>query len=236
MLRLTDPNQKRAIDSVLSIFETGRLPTQESYSTCTILADGAGVSYGKHQCTDRAGSLDRVVRTYIRLDGIHARDFENFLPLLDSNASTRVPPKGPWGADVTAFVTLLRSAGRDPVMWHAQDEVFDEDYFAPALRHVESAGLKTALSLLAVYDTCIHSGPGRVNTHRAAFPELSPKSGGSERAWTVAYLKTRRAWLSQSSNSLVRKTVYRPDAMLEIATQGNWDLALPLVVRGVKIV
>lgn len=236
MLRLTDPNQKRAIDSVLSIFETSRLPTQESYSTCTILADGAGVSYGKHQCTDRSGSLDRVVRTYIRLGGIHARDFENFLPLLDSNASTRVPPKGPWGADVTAFVTLLRSAGRDPIMWQAQDEVFDEDYFTPALRHAESAGLKTALSLLAVYDTCIHSGPGRVNTHRAAFPELSPKSGGSERAWTVAYLKARRAWLAQSSNSLVRKTVYRPDAMLEIATQGNWGLALPLVVRGVKIV
>jgi hypothetical protein len=229
------PTQKHAIDSVLSIFETGRLPTPESYSTCTILADGAGVSYGKHQCTDRAGSLDRVVRTYIRLGGVHARGLEGCLPLLDSNASTRVPPKGPWGAEVTALVTLLRTAGGDPIMWRAQDEVFDEDYFAPALRHAESAGLAHPLSLLAVYDTCIHSGPGRVNTHRGAFPELSPKSGGNERAWTVAYLKTRRAWLAQSSNSLVRKTVYRPDAMLEIANQGNWDLTLPLTVRGVKI-
>lgn len=234
-MKLADSNQKRVIDSVLSIFETGRLPTPESYSTCTILADGAGVSYGKHQCTDRAGSLDRVVRTYIRLGGVHARDLENFLPLLDSNTSTRVPPKGPWGADVTALVSLLRTAGSDPVMWRAQDEVFDEDYFAPALRHAEVAGLTKALSLLVIYDTCIHSGPGRVNTHRAAFPELSPKSGGNEKAWTVAYLKARRTWLAQSSNSLVRKTVYRPDAMLEIAAQGNWDLTLPLVVRGVKI-
>ncbi len=228
-------DQKRAIDATLSIFETGRLPSPESYSTCTILADGAGISYGKHQSTDRAGSLDRVVRTYIRLGGTHSRELERALPLLDSNASTRVPPKGPWGAEVTALVALLREAGRDPAMWQAQDEVFDEDYFSPALRHAQSAGLKTALGLLAVYDTCIHSGPERVATHRAAFPELSPKSGGSEAAWTTAYLKTRRAWLAASSNPLVRKTVYRPDAMLEIAARGNWDLSLPLTVRGVKL-
>ena len=56
------PSQKHAIDCVLSIFETGRVPTAASYSTCTILADGAGISYGKHQSTDRAGSLDLVVK------------------------------------------------------------------------------------------------------------------------------------------------------------------------------
>ncbi len=39
------PAQKHAIDCVLSIFETGRIPTAASYATCTILADGAGISY-----------------------------------------------------------------------------------------------------------------------------------------------------------------------------------------------
>jgi len=47
--------QKHAIDCIISIFETGRVPTAAAYATCTILPDGAGISYGKHQSTDRAG-------------------------------------------------------------------------------------------------------------------------------------------------------------------------------------
>lgn len=227
--------QKRAIDSVLSIFETGRIPSPSSYSTCAILADGAGISYGKHQSTDRSGSLDRVVRTYIRMGGRLSNELAAFLPILSSNASTRVPPKGPWGNEVTQLVRLLSEAGSDPIMWRAQDEVFDEDYFQPALNHAASAGVSTALGVLAIYDTCIHSGPGRVATHRAAFPEASPRNGGDEKVWVKAYLRARKDWLLRSKNSLVRKTVYRPDAMLQLATNGNWSLVLPVTVRGVKI-
>ncbi len=227
--------QKRVIDSVLSIFETGKIPIPSSYSTCTILADGAGISYGKHQSTDRSGSLDRVVRTYIRMGGRLSNELAAFLPALGSNVSARVPPKGSWGDEVTQLVRLLREAGSDPIMWSAQNEVFDEDYFQPALNHAVSAGVSTALGVLAIYDTCIHSGPGRVATHRAAFPEASPRNGGDEKAWVLAYLRTRKDWLLRSKNSLVRKTVYRPDAMLQLATNDNWSLALPITVRGVKI-
>ncbi len=229
------PDQKRAIDCVLSIFETGKIPSAKSYATCTILADGAGISYGKHQCTDRAGSLDAVVKSYIQKGGKLANELEARLPLLTSNASTKVPPKGPWGADVTNLVQLLREAGKDPIMWAAQDEVFDRDYFAPALNHAKDIGLTTALGLLVVYDTCIHSGPGRVATHRAAFPEKSPKNGGDEKAWVKAYINVRRAWLAGNSNPLVQKTVYRQDAMLDLIKADNWDLRLPFTVRRVTV-
>jgi chitosanase len=232
---MINQEQKFAIDAIISIFETGKVPSAKSYSTCTILADGAGISYGKHQCTDKAGSLDRVVRTYIRMQGEYANDLAKYLPLLENNASTKVPPKGPWGTEVTQLVEKLRLAGNDPIMWRAQDEVFDEDYFMPALQHARDAGLTTALGLLAIYDTCIHSGPSRVLTHRKAFPELSPKNGGDEHKWIIAYLNARKQWLLSRSNSLVRKTIYRQDAMLELAASNNWQLALPLKVRGVKV-
>ena len=78
--------QKHAIDCVLSIFETGKIPTAASYATCTILADGAGISYGKHQCTDRAGSLDAVVKRYIALGGQFATAFKRgcqYAPVLE---------------------------------------------------------------------------------------------------------------------------------------------------------
>jgi len=228
-------DQKRAIDSILAIFETGKIPTAASYATCTILADGAGISYGKHQCTDKAGSLDLVVKAYIKKGGKHAKELEACLPLLASNASTKVPPKGPWGPEVTGLVSLLKVAGADPVMHEAQDEVFDVNYFLPAVNHAKDIGLTTALGLLVIYDTCIHSGPGRVGTHRAAFPEKSPKSGGDEKAWIKAYLNARRAWLLANSNPIVQKTVYRQDAILDLIKVDNWNLKFPFTCRGTKV-
>jgi chitosanase len=228
-------DQKRAIDSVLAIFETGRVPTAASYATCTILADGAGISYGKHQCTDRAGSLDLVVKAYIAKGGKLAKELQACLPLLSSNASTKVPPKGPWGAEVTGLVNLLKAAGGDPIMWAAQDEVFDLNYFLPALNHAKDIGLTTALGLLVVYDTCIHSGPGGVGIIRARFPELSPAKGGDEKAWVKAYVNARRSWLLGNSNPLVQKTVYRQDAFLDLIKVDNWSLNLPFTCRGTKV-
>jgi chitosanase len=228
-------DQKRAIDSVLAIFETGKIPTAASYATCTILADGAGISYGKHQCTDKAGSLDLVVKAYIKKGGKHAKELEACLPLLASNASTKVPPKGPWGPEVIGLVKLLKAAGADHVMRQAQDEVFDENYFLPAINHAKDIGLTTALGLLVIYDTCIHSGPGRVGAHRAAFPQKSPKNGGDEKEWIKAYINARRVWLLANSNPLVQKTVYRQDAILDLIKVDNWDLKFPFTCRGTKV-
>jgi chitosanase len=227
--------QKHVIDCVLSIFETGRVPTAASYATCTILADGAGISYGKHQCTDRAGSLDAVVKRYIALGGQFATALKAFETTLATNASTKVPPKGPWGAEVTDLVNLLKAAGADPVMHRAQDEVFDEVYFAPALNHAKQIGLTTALGLLVCYDTCIHSGPGGVTMIRNMFAAKSPANGGDEKEWVKAYIGARRNWLATHSLTVLHATVYRMDALKALADAGAWDLAMPLTVRGQRI-
>lgn len=229
------PAQKHAIDCVLSVFETGRLPTAASYATCTILADGAGISYGKHQATDRAGSLDLVVRKYIALGGQHSTALKACEPLLAANASTKENPKGPYTAPVASLVNLLKLAGTDPVMQRAQDEVFDEQYFAPALNHAQSVGAAYPLTVLVIYDTCIHSGPGGVTMIRNMFAEKSPANGGDEKAWVKAYINARRAWLAGNANPLVQKTVYRMDALMELVTTNNWNLVLPFKLRGVVV-
>jgi len=229
------PEQKHVIDCVLAIFETGKIPTPASYSTCTILPDKAGISYGKHQCTDHSGSLDKVVRRYIDLRGKHADELLKYETYLAQNASTQVPPKGPWPKWCSDLVALLKEAGKDPVMQSAQDQVFDEVYWRPAVSIAEGAGLKTALGHLVIYDTCIHSGPGMVGKIRAMFPEKSPANGGDEREWVRAYVTARRGWLAAFPNPIVQGTVYRPDAFRVIMDAGNWDLRMPLVVRGVKI-
>jgi chitosanase len=227
-------DQKRVIDSVLSIFETGRVPTPSSYSTCTILSDGAGISYGKHQSTDRSGSLDKIIDLYIQQGGKCAEELKQFLPKLAANETSKLDPKNipSWAK---YLIGVLKEAGKDPVMQAAQDSIFDSCYWTPAVGHSAAIGLTTALGHLVVYDTCIHSGPGGVAVIRARFPEASPSNGGDEKAWVTAYIYARRAWLAGKSNPLVQKTVYRQDVLIEIVKSGNWDLKTPLTVRGVKI-
>lgn len=226
--------QKKVIDSVLSIFETGRVPTPASYSTCAILADGAGISYGKHQATDRAGSLDKIVDLYIQKNGKHGEELKQFLPKLASNETAKVDPKNPpsWAK---YLMGVLKEAGKDPVMQEAQDAIFDSGYWFPALGLASSIGLTTALGHLVVYDTCIHSGPGGVAVIRARFPEASPANGGDEKAWIKAYISARRVWLAGNQNKLVQGTVYRMDSFAEIIKSDNWSLQTPLRIRGVII-
>jgi len=227
-------NQKRVIDCVLSIFETGRVPSPQSYQTCSILADGAGISYGKHQSTDRGGSLDKIVDLYIQRQGKHATDLIQFSQKLALNETSKVDPTNPpsWAKHLMG---ILKLAGADPVMQECQDAVFDSDYWIPAVGHATSLGLQTALGHLVVYDTCIHSGPGGIAIIRARFPEAPPAKGGDEKAWIRAYIAARKTWLAGNKNPLVQKTVYRMDALNELVKSGNWDLNSPLVVRGVKI-
>lgn len=228
------PNQKHAIDCILSVFETGKIPTAASYSTCTILKDGAGISYGKHQATDKAGSLDKIVKKYIAEGGTHAAKLQPYIPQLEANETAKVNPSAPpdWAK---TLVGLLKEAGQDPKMQSAQDAIFDENYWNPAVAHAKQIGLTTALGHAVIYDTCIHSGPGRVATHRAAFPQKSPANGGDEKEWVKAYVAARRAWLLGNSNPLVQKCVYRMEAFEKLMNENNWDLTTPFTVRGVKV-
>jgi len=228
-------DQKWAIDGVLSIFETGKIPSLSSFSTCTILSDGAGISYGVHQSTDRSNSLDSIVKRYIELGGTYATQLQPFLPYLAANKSAAEPPKGPWSQETKDLISVLKAAGSDPKMQVAQSDVFDRDYFMPAVNISKQIGLTKPLSLLVVYDTCIHSGSGGVGNIRSRLPEASPANGGEEKAWVKAYINARRTWLSGNKNPLVQKCVYRQDAMLELIKADNWDLVLPFSCRGVKI-
>jgi len=228
------PEQKHVIDCILSIFETGRVPTTSSYSTCTILTDGAGISYGKHQATDRAGSLDKIVKQYIAEGGTHSAKLQPYVNQLGQNATANMTmaTAPQWAKDL---INILKEAGKDPKMQAAQNAVFDADYWMPAVNAAKDAGLQTAIGHAIMYDTCIHSGPGRIATHRAAFPQKSPANGGDEKEWLKAYVTTRKAWLLGNKNPIVQKTIYRMEAFEKLMAENNWDLTMPLSVRGVKI-
>lgn len=215
-------------EAIVQIFETGKFSTG-GYSTVAILADGAGISYGKHQATDKSGSLDTIMKQYILQGGTYASEIQKYIYLVEKN-QTIVPSPAR-----DELVTLLKKAGNDPIMQKCQDETFRLLYMAPALQKQSDLGLKSDLSLAVLYDTCIHSGPAGVERMRALFPAMPPSKGGDEKVWLTQYCQTRRAWLANSKNPVVQKTVYRPDAFLKLIFSNQLDLILPFYVRGQRI-
>lgn len=226
------PDQKRICKAIVSVFETGK--AAPDYTACTILSDGAGISYGAHQATDRADSLDAILIRALDLGIGRAEEVRRVLALLQADATARYSSVASAPAEVRQAVALLRELGSDPIMQRAQEEVFEAGYWLPAQRQAEEMRLIHPLCWAIVYDTCIHSGPGGVARIRARFPEVPPVRGGDERAWAAAYVRARRAWLA-SRGGIVAATVYRMDAFLSLIGAGNWALTPPFRARGVVV-
>ena len=230
-----DSEKKETINKILSIFETGRVPTTAAYSTCSILSDGAGISYGKHQSTDKSGTLDLIFNAYCKAGGKYSEQLKPYSTYIRDSASAKYSSTKSSPDWCKKLIELLKLAGTDPVMQQIQDEIFDSHYWNPAFEHYKKCGLQTAIGMLVLYDTSIHSGSGNVNIIRGKFPEVPPSMGGSEQAWIKAYVAARKKWLSSSPNPLVRKTIYRMEEFEKIMANNNWDLTSPFYVRGIKI-
>jgi chitosanase len=237
-----------AIYGAVSVLETGFAPSDEAYSRLpplNVLPDGAGISYGLHQCTARS-TLPAVLEAYYEAGG-RLRIAGTEIPLEVARAralsSVGVMP-GRTSPEIDALCRALADAGSEPAMQRAQRDVLERDYWRPTHRAGQLLMLRRPLSYLALYDLSIQSGApqltrplttGMLARLRPNFPELPPSKGGGERLWVVAMLQARRRFLASSSREVVRRSVYRVDALLDLCDDGLWDLALPLTVRGVTI-
>lgn len=230
------------IFAVLSVIESGKLPTVAAYSALSVLPDGAGFSYGLHQSTDRSDSTDKVVERYIQLGGTHP-NAPAVLSSLRADQTVILPPattasaRQAWPAWAIMAAETLISLGNDPIMQRAQDEVFAENYWLPVASRGKGAGLKLALSYAALYDTAIQSGPEAIDGIRMMFPELPPSRGADEKAWTRAYIDARERWLANFTSSdskkqaLVRRTTYRTKALRDLATRDVWSFSAPFTFK-----
>lgn len=217
--------QKKTVQAIVQIFETGRVAGD--YGAVTLLAGDTGhLTYGKAQTTLASGNLALLIDDYCRADGAAlAGELIPFLPRLERRDSSL-------DHDQTCR-RLLREAGDDPVMQAVQDSFFDRVYWQPAVKSLKFIGGSRALTAAVVYDSRVHGSwhrmRDRTNTERDTLQTLG------ETAWVAAYIEVRRHWLSTHGNSLLHKTVYRMDALQALVDEGAWDLALPITVRGQHI-
>ncbi|UFH54607.1 chitosanase [Spirosoma sp. KNUC1025] len=217
---------KNKVEQIVNVFETSSL--QGKYDALVVLKDGKNdsrqITYGRSQTTEQ-GNLKTLIEMYITRNGVFASDFKPYRTKIG-----KVPL-----ADDSEFKDLLRKAARqDAIMRAVQDEFFDVLYYTPALAFFTTLDFTLPLSLLVIYDSFIHSGcvPPAL---RERFPEMPPSSGGDEKAWIKAYVKTRHEWLRTNKKVILHKTIYRTQCFLDQINANNWMLTQPVNANGIMV-
>lgn len=214
--------QKKVAQAIVNIFETGRV--QGDYSNVTsISSDPGGLTYGRSQTTLMSGNLYLLIEDYCETENA---DFADELkPYLG-----RIKAKDTSLNRDLRLHNLLRQAGQDWVMQEVQDAFFDRVYWNPAVAQAQAIGITTPLGFAVVYDSVVHGSWGlmrdRTNQKYGTLANIS------EQTWVSRYVDTRREWLANHSIKILNKTVYRMDAFRLLISSGNWDLILPITVRG----
>jgi chitosanase len=221
---MLNPLQKQSVQAIVNIFETGKV--RGEYGQVTLLkGDSGNLTYGRSQTTLSSGNLHLLIKAYCEAPNAAfappLQPYLSRLQLVDLSLN-----------DDGRLKDLLRAAGDDPVMVETQDRFFDRVYWEPAEKSAAFIGSETALGMAAIYDSRIH-GSWHAMRDRTNARAGTLKSIG-EQNWMQSYVKVRKDWLANAS-ALLRKTVYRMDALGALMGAGQWALDLPFHVRGVAI-
>jgi len=221
--------QKRTIQSIVNVFETGS-PSGD-YARITVSSGDPGhLTYGRSQVTLAGGNLAFLVRNYCDSPGAtRSLELRPYLPRLDARDLTLDSDQ--------QLHALLREGANDEAMRRVQDEFFDRSFWDPALSAAEALAIESPLGIAVVYDSFIHGSWARLRDAtlaRAGLPTVA-STAVDERAWIRAYITFRRDWLANHPNPLLRRAVYRMDTFIALAGSNNWTLALPLEAHGVTI-
>jgi chitosanase len=235
-----EPNRWRdTIWAITSIFESGR---PEGNPAAYQNYDAGIVSYGKHQATLASGTLGQVLSAY------YARSQSAVSQALQQNYDPRVRAKDQTLRSDTAFRELLVQAAAEPAMSQAQDIVFEQQFYQPAIAKARQCNLTSPLGLAVVYDISIQGGwvqvLGRLTNRLGA--SVVGQNNIDEERWIAVFLEEREAWLNDiaqaadargdhASAVALRNSTYRPRELRALAQSGNYALRSPLQVRGVNL-
>ena len=235
-------SQRQAAKCLATTWETGSPRGKSGH--LVVLADGGGITYGKLQTTENSGGLYLMLTKYRELNGIFAEALEPYREQLyrDKRSGEVGGTKNVLTKNKEFRALLQKAAAEDPLMsgfGQAQDQFFEEWFFAPALDICTHFGLTLPRSLAAVFDFCIQSGPGdQYNDGRArdrlqewhnTYPGLEEEDATSdptlrEKAWSIYMLEQRHAFLGSGSHAWSR---YRTKSMLEMMANDQWALEAP---------
>lgn len=219
--------KKALMRKVINVFENDSQSPNTDYSTIYIYPDGPNE---RRQLTlgfgiTEYGTMKKLVQIYINDGGKFSDEFKPFVDKIGKSALV----------DNLTFRALLKKAAKeDQIFRSAEDKIFEDKYFAPALNFFEKNGFSKPLSLMVILDSYIHSG-SIPDFLRSRFPASVPAKGGSEKEWIEQYTDVRHNWLANHSRKILRGTIYRTRFFKTQMAANNWELDPPFIVNGVKI-
>lgn len=226
------PVLKKKIVQVVNIFETGSatgkydlLVKYKDHIDPETNTKIVQITYGRSQTTE-FGHLNALVQDYINDNGVYANQL---LPYLD-----RIGKKPSLAIDNNFCNTLIEAGKNDPLMKTCQDDLFEFKYYQPAYHWFTINGFTLPLSMLVIYDSTIHSG-GILAFLRKRFDTVVPANGGDEKEWIKNYVDVRGNWLANNSDSLLQKTAYRTNCLMQQIESDNWNLLQSISSNGISI-
>ncbi|MBU0647538.1 chitosanase [Patescibacteria group bacterium] len=219
--------QKKTAQAIVQIFETSKI--KGDYSAVTVMAGDSGhISYGKAQASLMSGNLGKLLKEYITIGGDYASELSPYLlRAIDMDISLD---------DDKKFNLLLKQAGHDKIMQECQDALFEVGFWLPAMRIMSLRNYKFALSAAVIYDSRIHGAWGVVRDIVNTKHGYTGYENTAETQYIQHYVSEREHWLANHKNPILHKTVYRMQEFEKLLAVNNWDLVLPITVRGLKII
>jgi chitosanase len=217
--------QRRTAEAIVNIFETGAVLGM--YGQVTVLEHDTGhLTFGRSQTTLGSGGLARLIGAYCANPGARFGErLKRYLPALkDCDVALDNDSK---------LKNLLRATADDPIMRDIQDSFFESGYWQPAEAEALKMNIHTPLGVATVYDSVVH-GSWKMLRDKT-IEEVGPVAKAGEQRWIQSYIAARRQWMAKHPRPDIRATVYRMDALGDLAAHGHWTLGLPLLVRDLEI-
>ncbi len=234
-----EPNTwRRTIWAITSIFESG---SPEGNPAAYQTYDAGIISYGKHQATLASGTLNRVLQAYLRLSSSATAQ------ALKNEYAGRIAQMDQSLRNDGHVRQLLLDAAHESAMDQAQDEVFEESFYKPAVIAAREYNVRSPLGLAALYDTNIQGGLYIV------LPRVTERLGGkigegdvTESQWIAAFLDLREERLNRladqyeakgdkATSGALRTSTFRVQTYRNLLQAGNLKLEGTLNVRGRQV-
>lgn len=223
--------QRDIADQIISVFENNDPVIH--YDFIGNINDGRGYTAGRAGFTTATCDLLEVVNRYSLQ--VPTNSFVSFIPELK-----RVCEKHDSStAKLTGLPKEWVKAAKDSKFRKIQDQVADEFYFLPAVKHAQKLGLRYPLSLLNIYDACIQHGDGNdpdgvqamiAATSKAVYG--TPAEGVKERTWLRKFMEIRKTTLTYPHNGNTKRawalSVNRVDALKKLYDERNHYIDSPL--------
>ncbi len=127
----------------------------DNYAQTEILKDGAGISFGGYQLTEKGGNLYYFLKKYANTKTPYQSEAKKYLSQFSSPTNFKGNKK--------EFMRWLRKIGNTKEAKEAQDVTFIEKYYRPALKLANKKGIKDPKAIAHIIDHTLNADSSGAN-------------------------------------------------------------------------